>query len=253
MEKSRIIYWLTAIGAAAAVLQWAEQSKWLPQWLGLVSSVVSFDTVTKLVVFAILLLGAVRLAKVERQLANMPTRATKRNEFTLLQRLDDGRHIVELGDDQHELDKGAFEYYSECNAQQKAKIISAIRTRLWHPRHWDKDDFVLIVDEKEFLRRGVASLIQKGNEIQNEIHLAPRLPKPKEPSLSLLTSIPPAWRNHLTDWQRDSRKWLEKHIPSEAPAFDRPPQFAVTGDEVLDGLAELNDYRERLTHIQNRI
>ena len=71
--------------------------------------------------------------------------------------------------------------------------------------------------------------------------------------LSLLSAIPPAWRNHLTDWWIESKNWLEKNIPSEAPAFARPPQFNVTGDSVLDGLAELNDYRERLTHIQNRI
>jgi hypothetical protein len=258
MEAPRGSYWLAAIaivGAIAQVLQWVEQSQWLPQWLSLATSRISLDFVTRLAVFVVLILGAVRLVNIEGRLAAASTqvKTPRQNDFTLVAHLDDGRRIVELDSKQYELGSGAFEYYSECNSHQKQQILSAMRNRFWHTLRWDKDDFVLIVDEKEALRRGVASLIQKGNEIEREIHFAPRSPEPKEPSLSLLASMPPAWRNNLTDWELQSRKWLEKNIPREAPAFARPPQFNVTGDSLLDGLAELNHYRDRLVDIQKRI
>lgn len=253
MKTRHFLFWLTIIGVAATVLQWAEQSRWLPQWLSFVATADLLDALIKLVVFAVLILGAIRLGRLERKMASVQVGAQRQNDFLVGARLDDGRRIVELDNKQYELGPGAYEFYSECNSHQKAQIISAFRSRFWHTPSWSKDDFVLIVDEKEALRRGLAALIQKANEIEDEIRFTPRAPQPKESLLSILASAPPAWRHKLTDWQVESRKWLEKSIPHEAPAFNRPPQFTVTDDYFLDGLAELNDYRERLIRIQERI
>jgi len=88
--------------------------------------------------------------------------------------------------------------------------------------------------------------------IENEILFSPR-EDPKPAGLSLLTGLLPPWRNHLTDWTIEGKKWLEQHIPREAPAFARPPQFEITDNSIQNALAELRDYRERLIDIQKRI